>query len=89
MGLLGQYVLPFAVLLALVKYLDPDFFFHENTRNFRSGVFDQVLQNHQNRHVALSPVDYGAPSRRMRVYDAQARPLVPFNMGRQWYGIVQ
>ena len=72
MGLLGQYVLPFAVLLALVLVLDPDFFLHENTKNFRSGLFEALLSNHSNYHASLVPVDFGAPSMRTRSYDAQA-----------------
>ena len=71
-GLLGPYVIPFACLLGIIIEVQPWLFLHENTRNFRSKLFDVVLESYENHHCSMCPPEFGCPSMRTRSYDAQA-----------------
>lgn len=71
--LLGSYILPFAVSLALVRYLNPMVFWHECTRLFKPKVFEATLPMFSRTSWLLDPQDFGFPVRRSRVYTALLR----------------
>ncbi len=71
--LLGSYILPFAVSLAFVRWLQPMVFWHECTRLFKPKVFEYSLPTYSRSSWLLDPQDFGFPVRRSRVYTSLLR----------------
>ena len=80
--LLGSYVLPFAISLALVRFIQPMAFLHECTRMFKPGLFEDTFVNDKPDKFGLGytltswlldPQDFGFPVRRSRVYTCLMR----------------
>ena len=68
--LCGNYVLPFAIMLALVRCLDPLAFLHECTRDFQPDKLAKHLPNHNLMSSTLEPECFGFPVKRSRSYSA-------------------
>ena len=70
-GFSGQWVILTAIMFTLARKILPWIFFHECTSRFPFQIFETVLgTTHTGFHCAMSPVDYGAPVKRARSYDA-------------------
>ena len=72
-GFLGESVLPFAIMLTLVRYLRPALMVHECTRTFRWQIFARLLPGYEIQPCLTEPADYGFPVRRERSYTALIR----------------
>ena len=69
-GLSGQWVLLSGIMLALVKKVKPLMLLHECTRTYPFELFEQLLPGYTDFHAILDPVEFGAPVKRSRSYDA-------------------
>ncbi|CAE7776792.1 unnamed protein product, partial [Symbiodinium necroappetens] len=69
----GRYMVPFGIMLGLVRLLSPRIFFHECTRQFRPSLLAKSLPGFQLIHKVLEPIDFGWPGRRGRSYSALLR----------------
>ena len=70
-GFTGKWVTLCALMIALCKRLQPLVLFHECTLRFPHNVFEKLLgKTHDDFHAAMTPVDFGAPVKRGRSYDA-------------------
>ena len=72
--LTGQFILPFALMLGLIRLLNPMLFLHECTRLFRPQILGRHLPLHTIMHTTLEPTDLGFPVRRGRSYSALVGP---------------
>ena len=72
-GFLGESVLPFAIMVALVRRIRPALFVHECTRTFGWRIFTKLFPGYTARHLLTDPTDYGFPVKRGRSYTAVLR----------------
>ena len=74
-GFLGESVLPFVILCALVRAWKPALFIHECTRLFKWDVFDKedLLGDYTIHSTIVDPTEYGFPIKRGRAYSAIVR----------------
>ena len=74
-GFLGDSVLAFSILCALIRRWRPALFVHECTKLFKWQVFDQeqLLGDYTIHSTMVSPKDFGFPINRTRAYSAIVR----------------
>ena len=68
--LMGNYILPFGIMLGLARRLSPMLFLHECTKLFQPRVLANFLSDHCLHHTLLDPTDFGFPVKRGRSYSA-------------------
>ena len=71
--LTGKYVLPFSIMLGLVRRLQPMMFLHECVRSFRPSLLSRFLPTFTLQHALLEPTFFGFPVKRGRAYSALMR----------------
>ena len=69
-GFMGPSVIPFAIMVGMMRKLRPVVFFHECTRTFDHKVFVLLFPGYECHHILTTPADYGMPVRRSRSYTA-------------------
>ncbi|CAE7210122.1 unnamed protein product [Symbiodinium sp. CCMP2592] len=72
-GFLGDSVLAFAILLAIVRSTRPALFLHECTASFKWAIFAKLLPGYDIAQHYTEPLDFGFPVRRHRSYTALVR----------------
>ena len=72
--LTGQFILPFALMLGLIRVPNPILFLHECTRLFRPKILSRHLPSYSLMHTTMEPTDLGFPVRRGRSYSALVGP---------------
>lgn len=68
--LLGRFVLPFATMVGLARFLNPKLFVHECTRQFDTTTLAANMPQHRIHTTLLEPRTFGLPVRRGRSYCA-------------------
>ena len=72
-GFLGPSVLAFAIMTAVLRFIQPRIFAHECTQTFDASVFGSLFPDYSCQSVATDPTDYGCPVRRTRLYSLLVR----------------
>ena len=67
-GLSGPTTYPFHAWIGEMKVLLPDLIYYENVPNFPAHKFDEWLPEYANHNIVASPVDYGFPVSRRRIF---------------------